>query len=72
MLPRPLRPAKTVGLDLSYVGENDAEGWSVSEPGMIWTVTGADGQDASDAVSIDRRALGDWKHVDGAPDDGCL
>lgn len=26
--------------------------------------------DASNAVSIDRRALGDWKHVDGAPDDG--
>lgn len=69
-VPASIKAGKTVGLDLSYVGENDAEGWSVSEPGMIWTVTGADGQDASDAVSIDRRALGDWKHVDGAPDDG--
>ncbi|WP_346976764.1 hypothetical protein [Collinsella aerofaciens] len=65
-----IKAGKTVGLDLSYTGANDAEGWSVSEPGMIWTVTSADGQDASDAVCIDRRALGDWKHVDGAPDDG--
>ena len=69
-VPASIKAGKTVGLDLSYVGENDAERWSVSEPGMIWTVTSADGQDASDAVSIDRRALGDWKHVDGAPDDG--
>lgn len=69
-VPASIKAGKTVGLDLSYTGANDAEGWSVSEPGMIWTVTGADGQDASDAVSIDRRALGDWKHVDGAPDDG--
>lgn len=69
-VPASIKAGKTVGLDLSYVGVNDAEGWSVSEPGMIWTVTSADGQDASDAVSIDRRALGDWKHVDGAPDDG--
>lgn len=68
--PASIKAGKTVGLDLSYAGVNDAEGWSVSEPGMIWTVTSADGHDASDAVSIDRRALGDWKHVDGAPDDG--
>ena len=69
-VPASIKAGKTVGLDLGYTGVNDDEGWSVSEPGMIWTVTGADGQDASDAVSIDRRALGDWKHVDGAPDDG--
>lgn len=69
-VPASIKAGKTVGLDLGYTGVNDAEGWSVSEPGMIWTVTGADGQDASDAVSIDRHALGGWKHVDGAPDDG--
>lgn len=68
--PTSVKAGKTVELSLSYTGENDAEGWSVSEPGMIWTVTTGDGRDASDAVSIDRRALGDWKHVDGAPDDG--
>ena len=37
---------------------------------MKWSVATEEGRDASDAVSIDRRALGDWKHVDGAPDDG--
>lgn len=69
-VPTSVKAGKAVELSLGYTGENDAEGWSVSEPGMIWTVTTGDGRDASDAVSVDRRALGDWKHVDGAPDDG--
>lgn len=69
-VPASVKAGKTVELNLGYTGENDAEGWSVSEPGMIWSVTTEEGRDASDAVSIDRRALGDWKHVDGASDDG--
>ena len=68
--PKAVKAGKTIDLDLAYTGENDADGWSVSEPGMIWTVTTEDGKDAGDAVTIDRRALGDWKHVSGAPDDG--
>lgn len=68
--PKTVKAGKTVDLDLAYTGENDADGWSVSEPGMIWTVTTEDGKDAGDAVTIDRRALGDWKHSPGAPDDG--
>lgn len=68
--PKTVKAGKTIDLDLAYVGENDADGWSVSEPGMIWTVTTEDGKDAGDAVTIDRRALGDWKHSSGAPDDG--
>lgn len=68
--PKSVKAGKTVNLNLAYTGENDADGWSVSEPGMIWTVTTEDGKDAGDAVTIDRRALGDWKHVSGAPDDG--
>ncbi len=69
-VPKSVKAGKTVDLNLAYTGENDADGWSVSEPGMIWTVTTEDGKDAGDAVTIDRRALGDWKHVSGAPDDG--
>ena len=69
-VPASVKAGKTVELNLSYTGENDAERWSVSEPGMQWSVATEEGRDASDAVSIDRRALGDWKHVDGAPDDG--
>ena len=69
-VPASVKAGKTVELNLGYTGENDAEGWSVSEPGMQWSVATEEGRDASDAVSIDRRALGDWKHVDGAPDDG--
>ena len=69
-VPASVKAGKTVELNLGYTGENDVEGWSVSEPGMKWSVTTEEGRDASDAVSIDRRALGDWKHVDGAPDDG--
>lgn len=65
-----VKAGKTIDLDLTYTGENDADGWSVSEPGMIWTVTTEAGEDAGDAVTIDRRALGDWKHSSGAPDDG--
>ena len=68
--PKSVKAGKTIDLDLAYTGENDADGWSVSEPGMIWTVTTEDGKDAGDAVAIDCRALGDWKHVSGAPDDG--
>lgn len=68
--PKSVKAGKTIDLDLAYTGENDANGWSVSEPGMIWTVTTEDGKDAGDAVTIDRRALGDWKHSSGAPDDG--
>lgn len=68
--PKSVKAGKTVDLNLAYTGENDADGWSVSEPGMIWTVTTEDGKDAGGAVTIDRRALGDWKHVSGAPDDG--
>ena len=69
-VPASVKAGKTVELNLGYTGENDVEGWSVSEPGMKWSVTTEEDRDASDAVSIDRRALGDWKHVDGAPDDG--
>ena len=65
-----IKAGKTIDLNLTYTGENDADGWSVSEPGMIWTVTTEAGEDAGDAVTIDRRALGDWKHSSGAPDDG--
>ena len=65
-----VKAGKTIDLNLTYTGENDADGWSVSEPGMIWTVTTEAGEDAGDAVTIDRRALGDWKHSPGAPDDG--
>ena len=65
-----VKAGKTIDLNLTYTGENDADGWSVSEPGMIWTVTTEAGEDAGDAVTIDRRALGDWKHSSGAPDDG--
>lgn len=68
--PKSVKAGKTVDLNLAYTGENDADGWSVSEPGMIWTVTTEDSKDAGDAVTIDRRALGDWKRVSGAPDDG--
>ncbi len=69
-VPASVKAGKTVELNLDDMGENDVEGWSVSEPGMKWSVTTEEGRDASDAVSIDRRALGDWKHVDGAPDHG--
>ena len=68
--PKTVKAGKTIDLNLTYTGENDADGWSVSEPGMIWTVTTEAGEDAGDAVTIDRRALGDWKHSSGAPDDG--
>lgn len=68
--PKSVKAGKTIKLNLAYTGENDADGWSVSEPGMIWTVTTEDGKDAGNAVTIDRRALGDWKHSSGAPDDG--
>lgn len=68
--PKTVKAGKTIDLTLAYTGENDADGWSVSEPGMIWTVTTETGEDAGDAVTIDRRALGDWKHSSGAPDDG--
>ena len=68
--PKTVKAGKTIDLNLTYTGENDADGWSVSEPGMIWTVTTEAGEDAGDAVTIDRRAIGDWKHSSGAPDDG--
>lgn len=68
--PKTVKAGKTIDLNLTYTGENDADGWSVSEPGMIWTVTTEAGEDAGDAVTIDRRALGDWKRSSGAPDDG--
>ena len=68
--PKTVKAGKTIDLNLAYTGENDADGWSISEPGMIWTVATEDGEDAGDAVTIDRRALGDWKHSSGAPDDG--
>ena len=68
--PKTVKAGKTIDLNLAYTGENDADGWSVSEPGMIWTVTTEAGEDAGDAVTIDRRALGDWKRSSGAPDDG--
>lgn len=68
--PKTVKAGKTIDLNLTYTGENDADGWSVSEPGMLWTVTTEAGEDAGDAVTIDRRALGDWKHSSDAPDDG--
>lgn len=68
--PKTVKAGKTIDLNLTYTGENDADGWSVSEPGMIWTVTTEAGEDAGDAVTVDRRALGDWKRSSGAPDDG--
>lgn len=57
-------------LDLAFTGKNDADGWSVTEPGLTWTFKTLDGKDASGIVGIDRNEKGAWKHVDGAPDDG--
>ncbi len=51
-------------LDLAFAGVNDAQGWSVTEPGMIWSYS-VDG-----IVSIDRDVAGAWKHEEGASDDG--
>ena len=65
-----LKAGATQALDLTFAGENDADGWSVTEPGLTWTFKTLDGKDASDIVSIDRNEKGAWKHVDGAPDDG--
>lgn len=65
-----LKAGSAQKLDLTFTGKNDADGWSVTEPGLIWTFKTLDGKDASGIVSIDRNEKGAWKHVDGAPDDG--
>lgn len=65
-----LKAGSAQKLDLAFTGKNDADGWSVTEPGLTWTFKTLDGKDASGIVSIDRNEKGAWKHVDGAPDDG--
>lgn len=65
-----LKAGSAQKLDLTFTGKNDADGWSVTEPGLIWTFKTLDGKDASGIVGIDRNEKGAWKHVDGAPDDG--
>lgn len=65
-----LKAGSAQKLDLTFTGKNDADGWSVTEPGLTWTFKTLDGKDASGIVSIDRNEKGAWKHVDGAPDDG--
>lgn len=65
-----LKAGSAQKLDLTFTGRNDADGWSVTEPGLIWTFKTLDGKDASGIVGIDRNEKGAWKHVDGAPDDG--
>lgn len=65
-----LKAGSAQKLDLTFSGKNDADGWSVTEPGLTWTFKTLDGKDASGIVSIDRNEKGAWKHVDGAPDDG--
>lgn len=65
-----LKAGSAQKLDLTFTGKNDAGGWSVTEPGLIWTFKTLDGKDASGIVGIDRIEKGAWKHVDRAPDDG--
>lgn len=65
-----LKAGSAQKLDLIFTGKNDADGWSVTEPGLIWTFKTLDGKDASGIVGIDRNEKGAWKHVDRAPDDG--
>lgn len=65
-----LKAGSAQKLDLAFKGKNDADGWSVTEPGLTWTFKTLDGKDASGIVGIDRNEKGAWKHVDGAPDDG--
>lgn len=65
-----LKAGSAQKLDLTFTGKNDADGWSVTEPGLTWTFKTLDGKDASGIVGIDRIEKGAWKHVDGAPDDG--
>lgn len=65
-----LKAGSAQKLDLTFTGKNDADGWSVTEPGLTWTFKTLDGKDASGIVGIDRNEKGAWKHVDGAPDDG--
>lgn len=65
-----LKAGSAQKLDLAFTGKNDADGWSVTEPGLTWKFKTLDGKDASGIVGIDRNEKGAWKHVDGAPDDG--
>lgn len=65
-----LKAGSAQKLDLAFTGKNDADGWSVTEPGLTWAFKTLDGKDASGIVGIDRNEKGAWKHVDGTPDDG--
>ena len=63
-----LKAGASQDLKLTYKGQRDSEGYSVSEPGLSWSFKTLDGRDASGIVSIDRDVDGAWKRVEGAPD----
>lgn len=49
-------------LPLQFIGSCSGEGYSVTEPELIWTY------DKENIVKIDRKALGGWKRDEKAPD----
>lgn len=59
-----VKAGERAALGLSFAGKNDEQGWSITEPGMTWSYS-EDG-----VISIDRDVAGEWKHAEGAPDDG--
>lgn len=65
-----LKAGKTAKLDLAFEGKRDAEGYSITEPGLVWTFKTPEGKDATGIVGIERTANGAWKHKAGTPDDG--
>ena len=65
-----LKAGKTAKLDLAFEGTRDAEGYSITEPGLVWTFKTPEGEDATGIVGIERTSNGAWKHKAGAPDDG--
>lgn len=50
-------------LDLEFVGEKSAEGYSVTEPELVWTF------DQEGIVKISRKTEIERKDIEGAPDD---
>ena len=65
-----LKAGKTAKLDLAFEGTRDAEGYSITEPGLVWTFKTPEGEDATGIVGIERSTNGAWKHKAGAPDNG--
>lgn len=51
-------------LDLTFVGEKSGLGYSVTEPGIVWTY------DKPDIVKIEQTGSG-WKRDESAPDNNC-